>query len=200
MIRLSVTDLDKFQYWRESEDAELADLVEQLRGLDTPSPQMLAGKAFHKLFEESGEQEVNTVDVDGYEFTFGISDEIALPAIRELKGECLIQTPSGPVTLVGKVDALNGTAVHDYKLTERFDVERYTDSMQWRSYLHMFSAKSFVYDVFVGRYDGNRIYIYDYNRLTFNAYPSMFSDVRREVSALAEIVVRHVPEKIKAAA
>lgn len=200
MIRLSVTDLDKYRYWLESEDAPLEDLILELRGLDEPTPQMLAGKAFHKLFEDSGDQDVTSVVIDGFEFIFSLDAAIAIPPVRELKAECVIDTPFGPVTLVGKVDALNGTTVHDYKLSEKFDAERYTDSMQWRAYLHMFKGATFVYDVFVGRYDDNRVFIYDYNRMAFHAYPEMFADLRRDVSALAEIVVKHVPEKTRRAA
>jgi hypothetical protein len=196
MIRLSVTDLDGYMYWRESEDMELSELIERLRGQQEPTTQMLAGRAFHKLFEQSGEQEVTKVTVDDYEFVFAIDEELALPPVRELKAEIVFNTSVGPVTLVGKVDALDGIVVHDYKLTERFDVERYTDSYQWRSYLCMFNAASFVYDVFVGRYDGTHVYIHDYHRMAFHAYPGMMEDVRVMVDELARIVAKHVPEKI----
>lgn len=200
MIRLSVTDLDSYLYWKGDEDMDFAALLRRLRGEEEPSPQMAAGKAFHKLLEHATAGEIMSTVVDDYQFVFALDTEIALPAVRELKAECVINTNVGPVTLVGKVDGLNGRTVHDYKLTERFDVERYTASYQWRCYLTMFDARVFVYDVFQGRYDGNRVTVYDYQRLPFSAYPNMRADVERKVGELAEIVAKHVPQKIMAGA
>lgn len=195
MIRLSVTDLDSYLYWKESEDMDLEALLKRLRGQEPPTPAMLAGRAFHKLFEDSEPGDLRAASVDGFDFVFALDCEIAIPEVRELKGEVELATPSGPVTLVGKVDALHGITAHDFKLTERFDAERYADSYQWRSYLAMFGATTFVYDVFAARYDLPEIVVYDYHRLQFHAYPSMRDDVVREVSGLAEIVAQYVPEK-----
>jgi hypothetical protein len=200
MIRISVTQLDSYLYWRESEDMELSELIARLTGKQEPTHEMLAGRAFHKLFEHAKDGDILVADVDGFQFVFDVNQSIALPEIRELKGEVVFNTSSGPVTLVGKVDAINGTIVHDYKLTERFEAERYTDSYQWRAYLAMFGANTFVYDVFQGRYDGSRVSIYDYHRMRFHAYPGMRDDVQREVAALAEIIAKHVPAKIIAEA
>lgn len=198
MIRLSVTDLDSYLYWKESEDMEFEELLVRLRGEEPPKRPMLAGKAFHSMLEHANLGELDWAEVDGWRFDFALNATLALPPVRELKAEHVFQTSSGPVTLVGKVDSLDGLTVHDYKLTERFDVERYTDSYQWRSYLTMFGARRFVYDVFVGRYDDidQKVWIFDYQRLPLEAYPSMRSDVQRVVDGLAEIVAKHVPQKI----
>lgn len=198
MIRLSVTDLDSYLYWRGSEEMDFEALLTRLRGEEPPGANMLAGRAFHKLLETADDCELFASTVDGIRFDFGIEQEIALPQIRELKAEKLFQTPSGPVTLVGKVDGLHGTTVTDYKLTERFEAERYADSYQWRSYLTMFGAARFVYDVFVCRYDDDRVYVYDYHRFPLYAYPDMAEHVQREVCGLAEIVAKHVPSKVAA--
>jgi hypothetical protein len=198
MIRLSVTDLDSYLYWKATEDMGLAELLSRLLREEPPTPAMQAGRAFHTVLENAGTGSLLVTEADGFTFTFAIEQEIALPSVRELKAECLLETPAGPVTLVGKVDALNGLTVHDYKLTERFDAERYADSYQWRSYLTMFGARQFVYDVFVCHYDGPEVRIYDYHRFPLSAYPGMREDVLREVSGLAEIVAKYVPEKIAA--
>jgi hypothetical protein len=201
MIRLSVTDLDSYLYWLGSEDMEFEELLKRLRGETEPTDSMLAGRAFHKMFEEAeAGQDLQSPIVDGWQFVFAIEGQIGLPSVRELKGEVVLATPSGPVTLVGKVDSLDGMVVHDYKLTERFEAERYADSYQWRAYLMMFGATHFVYDVFQARYDGKRVTVYDYHRFAMNAYPSMRADVQRAVAGLAEIVAKHVPQKIMVAA
>jgi hypothetical protein len=200
VIRLSVTDLDGYLYWKDS-DMEFEQLLMRLRGEEPPGPNMLAGRAFHKLLENADEGgEYFAAEVDGIRFDFAIEQEIALPVIRELKGERLFDTPSGPVTLVGKVDALTAGTVTDYKLTERFDAERYMDSVQWRAYLLMFGATRFIYDVFQCRYDPDRVYVYEYHRLPFYAYAAMADDVHRVVCEVAEIVAKHVPQKIQAEA
>lgn len=196
MIRLSVTDLDGYLYWLGNEAAELGELITRLRGQEEPTVQMRAGRAFHKVFEESKAGEIQTIAADGFTFDFAIDRDIAVPDVRELKGEIVLPTHVGPVTLVGKVDALNGATVIDYKLTERFEAERYADSYQWRAYLLMFSGTRFDYEVFQARYGDDAIVIYDHHPLSFYAYPGMREDVLTLVSSLAEIVVKHVPEKI----
>jgi hypothetical protein len=203
MIRISVTELDSYLYWRDTEEADLGELLTRLRGEQEQTQQMITGKAFHKLFEDSQEGELMSPVIDGIQFVFAIEEELAIPAVRELKAEHVFQTRLGPITLVGKVDSLEGLVIHDYKLTEKFDIERYTDSYQWRSYLTMFNAYTFVYDVFVGRYDtqrdgSERVYIHDYHRLPIYAYPDMRTDVERVVTELADLIVKYVPEKIAA--
>jgi hypothetical protein len=198
VIRLSVTDLESYRYWKDSDD-DFDVLLTRLRGEEPPGQNMLASRAFHKLLETTKEgDEFFATTIDGYRFDFAIDDAVARPVCCELKAEVPIATPSGPVTLVGKVDGLTGLVVNDYKLTERFEAERYTDSLQWRAYLMMFSARYFVYDVFVCRYDPDRVYVNDYHRLSFCAYPGMAEDVTRAVVELAAIVAQHVPQKVAA--
>lgn len=203
MIRLSVTDLDSFLYWKGSEDMEFEELLIRLRGEEPTTDAMSRGRAFHSLFEHSTESDLAAVVIDGWDFQFELDVAIDLPPIRELKGEVVLSTAAGPVTLVGKVDGMAGVTVTDYKLTERFDIERYTDSYQWRSYLTMFKAQRFIYDVFVyreDRRDPRKLIVYDHHRLPFYAYPNMAVDVERTVGELADIVAKHVPQKIVAEA
>ncbi len=181
---------------------EFEELLKRLRGEQEETVQMRTGKAFHKMLEHAPEEgEIYSHVIDGIRFTFAIDEAMVLAPIRELKAEHVLQTPSGPVTLVGKVDSMEGLVIHDYKLTERFEAERYADSYQWRAYLTMFGARRFVYDVFVGKHnDDGSVYIHDYHRFPVEAYPAMESDVLRAVSGLAEIVAKHVPQKIMEAA
>jgi hypothetical protein len=193
MLRISVTDLESYRYWKADEDSTLADLLVRLRHEEPPTPAMKAGRAFAKLFEETGEGGLGMADVDGWRFDFTrMEGEIALPSVRELKAEVPFNTPSGPVLLVGKVDGLDGTAVHDQKLTERWDAEKYIDSLQWRAYLVMFAAQSFTYDVFLARYQERHVTVTDYHPMTFYAYPGIREDVQLAVSELAAIVAKHL--------
>jgi hypothetical protein len=200
MLRLSVTDLETWRYHKESETATLEDLVNQLLHREPPTPRMEAGKAFAKLFEHARHGILHDEEVDGWKFYFDLDAEIALPSVRELKAEVVFETPSGPVTLVGKTDCFDG-AVHDQKLSDNFDAERYLDSLQWRSYLDMFRAKKFIYDVFVGKRDeeAKEVRIVDYHPLPFYAYPGIRDDVQRAVNELADVYVRYVLPRIQAA-
>lgn len=196
MLRISVSDLESFRYWQANEDLGIAFLISRLKHEDPPTPAMEAGRAFAKMFERCSPGNLDEVTVDGWTFDFSaLNQAIAVPEVRELKAEEVFQTPSGPVTLVGMVDGLDGTTVHDQKLTERWDAERYLDSLQWRAYLVMFKATRFIYDVFQGRYDGQRVTIYGYEAMPFYAYPGIRDDVQRAVNELAEIISIHMPER-----
>lgn len=198
-MRLSVTDLDSYRYYKADEDMDLDALLRRLRKEDPPSQAMLAGRALHKVLEHISEGELACAEAEGFRFTFQAECTISCLPVRELKGEIQIATPCGPVTLVGVVDGMDG-AVYDHKLTSRFDAERYADSYQWRCYLLMFNARRFVYNVFEGREGDspNEWTIHGFHRFPLYAYEGMRDDVRREVAELAEFVARYVPEKAAA--
>lgn len=221
MIRLSVSDLETWRYWKDNEDSTLDELVARLTKKEPPTPQMAAGAAFAKLMEHAKTgSDLDLVKIDGWEFAFALEASIALPPVRELKAEVVYETPSGLVTLVGKVDGIDGK-IHDQKATESFDAERYLDSLQWRAYLDMFKAKEFVYDIFKVKYerergstvvvDGEETYVkgvptgrvtvLEYHPISFFTYPSIHADVQRAVSELAEVIVTYgIPKPMPASA
>lgn len=217
MIRLSVSELETLRYWKGREDSAIEDLIADLTRKREPTPQMEAGKAFAKLFEHAKPKDYVTAESDGWSFDFSKLDaEMPISPVRELKGEKVYGTPSGLVTLVGMVDGLTGRHLRDQKLTERWDAEKYTDSLQWRAYLDMFQAHAFTYDVFVGKYslDDERpaayylaeqlptppparwVEVREYHPLTFYSYPGMAADVYGAVCELAAVIAEHVPERV----
>lgn len=203
MIRLSVTDLETFRYWKDRDEGTVEELVAQLTGVAEPTPQMEASRAFHKVMEtlDPAVESIERISLDGWTFEFDAEAEIAMPPIRELKAEGIWYTPSGPVTLVGKVDGLAGLTVHDYKLSERFEAERYLDSWQWRAYLALFYARRFVYEVFEAyydRYDPHLVHVRGLHPLGFDRYPDMERDLAGAICALAEVVIAHCPQKVAA--
>lgn len=194
MRRISVTALEPYRYWKASEDRPLSDFLADLRHEKPATPQMMAGRAFGKLFEYARDGEVLSIHtLDGWTFDFRELDgHIVWPATRELKVTRLFDTPSGPVTLVGQCDAVAGK-VRDLKLTERLDAEKYIDSWQWRAYLLMFGAREFVYDVFQGSYGPrNVVQITNYLSMSFYAYPEMERDVQGIVNEVAAIAYEHL--------
>lgn len=213
-LRVSVSDIECYRYYKDNEDQTLERCLAQLRRQTPPSPAMEAGRALHAFLENATYSEPERVwdvfDVDdsaitwaerdGFRFYFGCEIDLEVPTVRELKGEITIHTPSATVTLVGVVDAMD-TAIHDYKLTGRFEAERFADSYQWRCYLLMFGAERFVYNVFVGQEDANGTdwTIKEYHELEMYRYPGMEEDVRRELSEFVEFILAYMPEKRKAA-
>lgn len=208
-MRLSVTELDAFRRYRDNEDATLEDLLAYLRRETPPTTAMQAGSAWHKALElmewdpicglgYDATGDVETVSVDGFTFRIAADIELFLPEVTELKGEMEVETPSGLVTLVGVVDGLEANGVRDYKLSGRFDAERYVDSYQWRCYLRMFGAQRFTYEVFTAREDARsgEWLITAYDQLPFFAYPGLAADVQREVEAFARFVAAHLPERV----
>lgn len=195
-MRVSVSDIETYRYYKQHEDVTLEHCLSQLRRQTPPSPAMAAGRALHGILEHAayGEPEAISVKGDGYVFHFNCEINLQVPIVRELKGEIEIETPTATVTLVGIVDAMD-TAVYDYKLTGRFDAEKYADSYQWRCYLLMFRANRFVYRVFVGKensqgagFDGENFTdwtIYEYHELPVYRYPGMDDDVKREIAEYA---------------
>jgi hypothetical protein len=201
MIRLSVSDLETYRYWKDREDSSLEELVSQLQGVVEPTPAMVASRAFHLALENLTPATEGLVALrqDGYTFEFDCDGDFYLPPIRELKAEVPWVSTSGPVTLVGKVDGMYGLTVRDYKLSERFEADRYTDSFQWRAYLAMFKCHRFVYDVFqcsYDRYDPMKVKIYEIHHFGLDRYPEMLLDLDRVIDEVAAVVVKHVPQKV----
>lgn len=195
MLRLSVTHLESLRYFKNAEDATLDKLLADLAGVGDATRKMLAGKVMAKFWENATEGEMDAATVDGWRINFNLDAEIPVPPVREMKIEYPMQTPSGPVVLVGKVDGFEGVTVRDQKLTERFDVEKYLDSLQWRAYLVILGARKFVYDVFVGDMDEHEdvITVSEYHPVPLYTYPGIEKDVQASVNELAEIVTKWAP-------
>ena len=197
MIRIAVTALESFSYWKDREDATTEDLLRELAHVEPPTRNMMAGRAWARMWERSRPGEIDAATMDGWRFVFDLDAQIYVPPIRELKIEEVFETPSGPVTLVGKVDSFEGLTVRDQKLSERFEIEeRYTDSIQWRAYLAMLKARKFIYDVFIGKYDDteDEVRIVEYHQVPFYSYPNIHADVEAAVCELAEIVAQYQPQ------
>ena len=193
MIRLSVTDLDQYLYWLSMEDEGPEWLINRLTTFE-PSPAMAAGSAFHDAMERLTNS-VSLLVHDGYKFNIVCDAEMSLPSQRELKIEREI-LPG--IVLVGKIDALDGNRIIDYKLTERLDAERYFDSMQWRAYLTLFETNEFEYSIFEGSPDRGReldYTIHAHHSLKFYSYNGMADDVKDCARQLAAFIIENKVER-----
>jgi len=219
-LAVSVSDLDSFRRYRDHEEMSLAELMKKLNREEPPTEKMLAGRALHTVLETARDGVLSTATVDGHVFLFELDAEIALRPIREMRGqrEYQVTMPNGThalVTVRGRVDSIDGTAIEDHKLSGDFDADRYHDAYQWRLYLSIFGCEKFTYNVFTGRAkeivvvepehndgEGGSIdvgpshhwTVTDFHRITFYRYPEIEADILRELSLFAEFALNHLVE------
>lgn len=155
-IRVSVTAIDSWQYWKDHESSSFSDLLAQLRGETQQTEAMRKGSAFHKALETATEGKAEYLEADGYRFFVEPHIDLTLPALRELKLEQVFSVTSGTsIELVGKVDAIYGNTVEDHKTTGKSGseladwMESQMGGFQWRHYLNMANADTFKWNCFV---------------------------------------------------
>jgi len=159
--RLSITTID---WWLSWEEATLYELQGKLTHRQPQTEAMLRGIAFHEalahlssLCEGADYTTTDSIDSRGFTFDFNgveIQIESVSPYQTELKIErridsSLLDTEIGSeITLVGKVDRIDGSTVEDHKTTSHFDAERLLASWQWRFYLWLTGADVFRWHVY----------------------------------------------------
>ena len=165
-IRISATDLDGYQFFRGSDYLSLDDYIRRLRREDEPGPEAMAGIKFHTALQRQATPRegydppgywVKTLgSLEGPTIThvYYLPDKIEialpLPTLTEMWIERVFTLPNGrEVEVKGRVDAVHGREITDYKTTKRIDVESYMEAWQWRIYLAMMpEMETFRYDVF----------------------------------------------------
>lgn len=197
-LRVSVSDLDSFRQFRDDEDGDLNALLRQIRRLEPPSEPMLAGSALHKALEvlPPDAPEVLSLASDGYVFSIECDIAMDLPRTRELKAESVLDVQGTIVTLVGKVDAIEGTRVDDHKTTGYFDAERFHAGYAWRCYLMMFGANRFRWNVFEMKPHGpEKVYaVTGFHQMEQFRYPGMEADVLRLLTAYVRFAEQHLSD------
>lgn len=193
MIRISASDLNTYQRYRDLEEVTLEECLAELRRERPPTPAMTASKVLHSALEHAGyDTETSCLLWKDYAFFFQCDIELTIPDVRELKGEAETITPSGPVVMVGIVDSIDGS-ICDYKLSARFDAERLAQSWQWRFYLSLFNKWRFVYKVFVGEEIKPKEWaIRDYHELAVYRYAGMEEELQREIDEFAAFTRKYV--------
>lgn len=196
-MRLSVTDIDQYRYWRESDYMTLDELLSRLRRESPPTEQMALGTAFHKALELASEGEASTLESDGFTFKIASSLEIALTAIREIKAAVPFVVDGTEITLVGKVDAWEGLRIEDHKTTfDSFDPEKYINTYQWRFYLRMFDCSEFRWNVWrLKEARSGAIEVVNLDRFSVFRYPELEADCDAALREFVEFARVHLPER-----
>lgn len=196
-LRVSASDIDALRYYRNDEEAELSDLLAQLRKETPPTDAMLAGTALHAALETAEPGDHKGFQHEGYTFSFETDAELDIPGIREMKATREYQVGDVLVTLVGKVDAIHGKRIDDHKMTAQYEAEKYLSSHQWAIYLEVFGADEFRWNIFEARESSEKNYIIRaVHKLTVHRYPGIGADVERWVTQFVEFARDHLPERI----
>lgn len=177
MPSISVSNLELFRTWRQSEDLDLEWLLRRLRGEEPQTEAMKAGEALHATLEHAQVDEYSNIEHDGWKFYFRCDCEMELPAIRELP----IEKQYGDLLVRGRVDAMIGNGIVDYKSTQSFDADRLMEGYQWRLYLDMTGCECFTWKVFViGEMGFPQQYeVIQVHELTQYRYPGISDDCSR---------------------
>jgi hypothetical protein len=187
-----VSNIEAYRRWMKwkplfegQDEPSLDDLVRQIT-VDEPSEAMMAGTAFHAAIENAAEGDHDTFEADGYVFQLPAA-ELALPAIRELRGF----KDYGGLSVTGKVDCLDGKVVIDHKTTSQPDMERYLEGCQWRFYLDIFDADVFRWHVFQIKEVGHKTYeVRPPQTLEARRYPELGADCARLANEFHEFATR----------
>ena len=194
MMRTWVTKLETFRRWQLDESATLQDLIERLTTFE-PTEAMKAGVAFHKALETIKVGDYPALECDGY--TFLLPDgRVEMPEVRELR----LVVDYADLKVTGRVDAIQGNIVTDWKTTSSFNPDGYFDGCQWRFYLDMFEADVFRWVIFEITPDPKAPMLYRVKPphvLEQVRYPGLHEDCERMASEFHEFIKEHMPAQAK---
>lgn len=198
MIEVSVSNVDLYRTWKQSDDLDVGWLLNKITGPREQTEAMKAGEAFHKAMEGASGDEIITLSAMGYTFRFCGEFELFLPALQEIK---VTKEYSG-VLVKGRVDGLGARIVHELKTTEQFDPDRYLDRLQWRFYLDMTEADQHEWHVFQmkesGMPDDKTYDVYGYHLMTQYRYRALHYDCLAAVEEYKEFAERFIPANLQA--
>lgn len=209
-FKCSVSDIDAFRYWLESEyDPDGAELIKQLRKELPKTEAMERGIAFHSALEKARQGEFDYLQADGYTFFVKEGMEIQLSQFREMQFPSIRYTVNGIHCFVsGRIDSLHCGVIDDHKTTEEFKIEKYLDSYQWRFYLDMTHCNVFRWNVFVlyqlNKKDIPRVVDCNPNKAYSVAalhqfkqfrYPSLREDCETMLKRFLEFCHQYLPER-----
>ena len=185
-MRISVTAIDGYRFFMNSE-LPLDSFLKRICREEEFGEPARAGIAFHKLIEDIhfGRQP------DWELFTFDANFEIPRVDVMEMP----IMRQFGDVTLSGRVDAVRGKQLIDFKTGKNINLERLGDSLQWRCYMAMLpEMETFRFESFrlvINKrkpHGGGRWHIDDHKSMEMRRYDGLEDDVTSEVNEYAEVL------------
>jgi hypothetical protein len=170
-ITARVSMVEDFRWWSQS-GLEWDWFLSKDRG---ENERMAAGTALHAWMEKASAGEFDEGRVGDYIFVFDCDAALNLVKVKEQRSF----RDYGDLRVTGKVDAIEGGRITDYKLIINHQVEgeQYMDSYQWRYYLDIFGAHAFDYVIFEAHQEADDIFrIKDVHKITQYRYPELHQD------------------------
>ena len=145
---MAVTSLDSFAYYKRSESMTLKAYVKDILRMRPQTEAMRKGiaveDALMRMFQFGIEP-----DVLHHVFPSKVDADLLRPDAMQVPCHTDYQIGSDTVTLRGRVDAVSGLTVVDWKTTSsQIDVEKYAEALQWRCYLDGMRLPRFRYEIF----------------------------------------------------
>lgn len=207
MLRLSATLLDSYRLFKGGdggfEIVTVEDMISRVRKdpIEETHP-MRMGNAFHAVAQEPDQYcEVyndapvyvwNEVTFDAEAIDKAVADINEKKPLVELKTEdFVIDVDYGPVRIVCQADALAGMDCYEYKTSLKpitpQKLERYMESMQWRTYSLAFNASVVHYRIVeLKLLKGVDIWtVGNIHTLPLYPYPAMATDVAQVANDLS---------------
>jgi hypothetical protein len=149
-LRISATLLESFRLYLKADWFNEEDLIAQIQGVFTPTPQIRLGKAYHACVEKPQLSLSGIYEKDGYRFEpeaiEGMRRRI-VPGLFEVKTTKLLRIADEDVTLVARCDHIIGSHLDEFKTSTQFDADKYLASIQWRLMMWLFDTTSLTYHV-----------------------------------------------------
>lgn len=193
-LSFSVTDLDSWRYFQESE-LSVEDFLSRVNRLEPQHPAAALGEDFHAAIEKAQNARQPVDIISGARGNYDLSAiSVALPAAdaQEISINKTYAFGRRKITLRGRIDAISGNVALDWKTTSRpIDVEKYADAFQWRCYLNMADLPTFEYHAF--KFESKALYkltagdlikVVDYQHVRLERYAAMEDDIRAELGAM----------------
>ena len=177
-LRVSATALEGWRRYCSTDFLTMEQYLTRLLGLEAATPAMAAGTRFHR-------------EVELGELVIGTRTKLRRASVTEMPIQRSLGAVGGfDVTLSGRVDAIAGLQIIDYKTSSKFfDMESLFESLQWRTYLVLNpDASSVRYELFrlVGR-GSNRGWQHD-GSFVLRRYGCVETDVRVAVASYVDMV------------
>ena len=184
--RFSVSDLTSYDWFKVSEKMTLQEYLVRLKRQDTPSPKVVKGIKIHHWLELLAKGDTDAQHGLNSEMDSDIMVKLPQPDLVEIPVRKMYRVNGRNILLTGRVDALVGLTVVDYKTTWRMNLESYADSIQWRAYMDMLpDYERFKYEVFklrASHSEPDRPVLAEHRALECSRYPMLHADVARRVA------------------
>ena len=187
-MRISVTQLDGFQYFLNSDLSE-ADYIQRLSTFEDNRP-MKIGRGFESIitsepnqYDKFGHYEIDGIKYSNQLIQKGFDRLKDLNAVKQVK---IVSEVAG-VNLVGVADLLYGNIIADIKTTANYSFAKYYDSWQWKAYLTLFELDIFKYFVFEIN-DSDIVELKEFHLVNCFRYALMESELNVLVSEFKDFI------------